>query len=547
MARTYSVVMHGVAAERRPAEVANRLALRFNMPTEQILPVLEVHGSPFKRGLDYVAAVKLRVVLEQCGCRAMVEAEAEAGASAPAAAPSASPASPAPPAPRAPQSPKPAVTKRVETRPVAPRAAAVEPAAAAIPVALQPSEASMPATSVPEAAPPPAQAEPRETTPAAAPRASIASHALALLENVQDRLDDLRDLAGNLLDGARSRKGIVIGVLALLVVAAGAYFVFLPSVPVPESVASVTRGDIAPSPAAVVRASPPVRVSPPAQSKAVQAQVEAPSVRQCTALASRPAQILQTYDAAKKADALTACSAATQSAPKNANVRYLLGDAYSLNGEFSAAIKNYKLAADLGNPKGFTRIGSLYYFGAGVAKNPAQAMKWFRLAADKGEAGAMRKLGIIYETGNGVAKDPKEAVKWFRQAAEKGDAASMTYLGDAYRNAEGVTRDYKEAMKWFRQAADKGDAAAMTNVGNAYHNAEGVDRDYEEAMKWFRLGADKGDAGAMRNIGICYENGDGVARDAQQARRWYLQAEAVSPGIAKDDLANLDAGEPGRS
>jgi TPR repeat protein len=369
----------------------------------------------------------------------------------------------------------------------------------------------VPATSVPEAAPPPAQAEPRETTPAAAPRASIASHALALLENVQDRLDDLRDLAGNLLDGARSRKGIVIGVLALLVVAAGAYFVFLPSVPVPESVASVTRGDIAPSPAAVVRASPPVRVSPPAQSKAVQAQVEAPSVRQCTALASRPAQILQTYNAAKKADALTACSAATQSAPKNANVRYLLGDAYSLNGEFSAAIKNYKLAADLGNPKGFTRIGSLYYFGAGVAKNPAQAMKWFRLAADKGEAGAMRKLGIIYETGNGVAKDPKEAVKWFRQAAEKGDAASMTYLGDAYRNAEGVTRDYKEAMKWFRQAADTGDA------------------------------------GAMRNIRICYENGDGVARDAQQARRWYLQAEAVSPGIAKDDLANLDAGEPGRS
>ena len=83
MARTYCVVIHGVGADRRLAEVADRLAVRFNVPADKIVPVLEVHGAPFKRGLDYVAAVKLRAVLEQCGCRAMVEAETEAGAAPP--------------------------------------------------------------------------------------------------------------------------------------------------------------------------------------------------------------------------------------------------------------------------------------------------------------------------------------------------------------------------------------------------------------------------------------------------------------------------------
>jgi hypothetical protein len=91
MARSYCVVTHGVAAERRPAEVADRLGVRFNMPAEKIMPLLEVHGAPFKRGLEYVAAVKLRAVLEQCGCRAMVEAEAEAGAVAPPSVPQAAP------------------------------------------------------------------------------------------------------------------------------------------------------------------------------------------------------------------------------------------------------------------------------------------------------------------------------------------------------------------------------------------------------------------------------------------------------------------------
>ena len=237
----------------------------------------------------------------------------------------------------------------------------------------------------------------------------------------------------------------------------------------------------------------------------------APSVAQCTGLAARPTQVLQAYDEARKAEALTACEAAAQAAPGNSNVQYLLGDVYSLNGDLSAAVKSYERAADLGDAKGFARIGSLYYFGTGVGR------------------------------------DLQQAVNWFRRAAEKGDAGSMTYLGYAYRNGEGVARDYKEAMKWFRRAADKGDAAAMTNIGNAYHNAEGVERNYQEAMKWFRLAADKGDAGAMRNIGICYENGDGVARDIEQARRWYLQAEATSPGIAKQDLANLEAASPGRS
>jgi len=330
-------------------------------------------------------------------------------------------------------------------------------------------------------------------------------------------------------------------VLTLLVVAAASYFVFVPAAPRPQVVATATRGDIAPTPA------PPARPSPPAQAKTAQMPVEPPSVKACIGLAAQPTRVLQAYDDAKKAEALRACSAAAQSAPADAEVHYLLGDVHSLNGEFSAAMKNYQRAADLGEPKGLTRIGSLHYFGAGVAKDFAQAMKWFRLAADRGDAGAMRKIGMLYVTGSGVAKDLPEAVAWFRRAAEKGDAASMTYLGNAYGSGEGVARDYRQAVKWFRLAADKGDAAAMTNIGNAYHNAEGVEQDYQEAMKWFRLAADKGDAGAMRNIGICYENGDGVARDIQQARQWYLRAEAASPGIAKDDLANLDATEHGRS
>ncbi len=93
------------------------------------------------------------------------------------------------------------------------------------------------------------------------------------------------------------------------------------------------------------------------------------------------------------------------------------------------------------------------------------ALKEFRLAAEQGDAQAQFQLGVMYDEGQGVAQDFREAVPWYRRAAEQGHALAQNNLGVVYGKGQGVTQDYVIAHKWTNLASAQGYENAIKNLG----------------------------------------------------------------------------------
>ena len=57
------------------------------------------------------------------------------------------------------------------------------------------------------------------------------------------------------------------------------------------------------------------------------------------------------------------------------------------------------------------------------------AFRLFKKAAEQGHANAQFNLGVMYDKGEGVTRDAKQAVYWVQKAAEQGFAEAQTNLG----------------------------------------------------------------------------------------------------------------------
>ena len=116
------------------------------------------------------------------------------------------------------------------------------------------------------------------------------------------------------------------------------------------------------------------------------------------------------------------------------------------------------------------------------------AYKEFRSAAEQGDPAAQFQLGQMYSGGEGVTRDYQEEVKWYRLSAEQGYPKAMFMLAWNYKFGLGVAQDYKKTIEWFRLAGEHGNAQAMYNIGNMYDYGDGVVKDNKEAKKWYQIG-----------------------------------------------------------
>jgi uncharacterized protein len=98
----------------------------------------------------------------------------------------------------------------------------------------------------------------------------------------------------------------------------------------------------------------------------------------------------------------------------------------------------------------------MYFKGAGVPRDYAEAIRWYRKAAEQGDATAQISLGFIYHYGRGVPQDHAEAVRWYLKAAEQGEADAQIKLGVMHSQGEGVLQDYVQAYKWLNRASANG-------------------------------------------------------------------------------------------
>ena len=82
--------------------------------------------------------------------------------------------------------------------------------------------------------------------------------------------------------------------------------------------------------------------------------------------------------------------------------------------------------------------------------NYTAALKEWRPLAEQGHSESQFVLGLLYRNGKGVEKDFSTAIKWYLLAAENGHAKAQAKLGYMYVNGEGVNKDYVRAYMWGR-------------------------------------------------------------------------------------------------
>ena len=206
------------------------------------------------------------------------------------------------------------------------------------------------------------------------------------------------------------------------------------------------------------------------------------------------------FDKIDFALAVPACEDAVRQFPDGMRLAYQLGRAYQKANKLTAAVEQYRKAANQSYAAAQLALAELYATGQGVVRDDQQYIFWARKAADQGYAVAQDALGYAYSDGRGVPKDDQQAAVWFRKAADQGYVPAQNRLGFMYQNGEGVPKDDQQAVAWFRKAADQGYAFAQYRLGAMYANGEGVAKDDQQAVVWFRKAAEQGNKEAKTKL-----------------------------------------------
>jgi len=259
-------------------------------------------------------------------------------------------------------------------------------------------------------------------------------------------------------------------------------------------------------------------------------------------------------------------------------------NAKNSTGKENEAVVYLIKAAEAGHPQAQCDLGTLYYQGQHVTKDPTTAVKWFKKAAVSEWALAQWNLALCYIDGIGTERDYDQAVYWLGEATSKGymaqfekmcalpstatttqkatgwqDKPFMTYLKGLslyFSDNEDINGAYAEfkkirkisteaqtmmsvclankkfkkpnatkAVKELTKAADAGNNAAKFYLASLYEAGNGADKDTKKAQQLYQASANGGYAVAQCYMGnLCYE-GRIVSQNYAEAVRYYKMAE----------------------
>lgn len=241
-------------------------------------------------------------------------------------------------------------------------------------------------------------------------------------------------------------------------------------------------------------------------------------------------------------------------------------------GDFAAAFKNLKPAAEGGDAEAQTLIAGMYARGQGTAADLGEAVRWYGLAADQGHLYATTMLGWFHMRGIGVEQDAVKGYRLLSRAAARGQprAAEMKQavaekalaglddlvtteaqsqsidrraayfrIGRSFALGHGVPRLPEVAAEAFHRAADLGHRDSQYEYARRLNTGDGAQEDAEAAFTWFKKAGEQGHADALAMIGKAYLTGRGTAPDRHQAMVAITRARAAGSPIAKQILEDM--------
>lgn len=122
------------------------------------------------------------------------------------------------------------------------------------------------------------------------------------------------------------------------------------------------------------------------------------------------------------------------------------------NGNYQAAVAEWRPLAVGGDPDAQFNLGQAYKLGRGVTTDLAQAESWYRRAAKQGHLQAEDNLGLILFTAN----RRKEAMEYIVRSAARGEPRAQYVLGTAHFNGDLAAEDWPRAYALTKRASDAG-------------------------------------------------------------------------------------------
>ncbi len=210
----------------------------------------------------------------------------------------------------------------------------------------------------------------------------------------------------------------------------------------------------------------------------------------------------------------------------NLEAQLLLGYSYlygenGLQPDYDKAFEYYGKAALQNDATGLNNLGSLYYSGTGVARNPAKAAILFAKAADLGNAEAAVNIGFMHISGNGAKQDKAAALNYFEKAAATDSPAAKFMIGYAYYTGVGRPLNYVKAAPLIKSAADAGLDEAQLILADIYIYGKGFPQNYNNAVKYLRLSASQGNTAAMMQLADILVEGEKYNKDIDFAHVLY--------------------------
>ncbi len=247
------------------------------------------------------------------------------------------------------------------------------------------------------------------------------------------------------------------------------------------------------------------------------------------------------------------------------------GEAAFKRGDYVVAIAELMPLARAGRPEAEYRIGAVYMFGLGAAKDDKIAFLWLNRAARNGHPSAQYLFGMLHAEGRGTEIDPEVAAVWLTKAAKKGVVPAQHELGRLHAEGFLGKRDLRKATYWLELAAQADHAPAqvalarvLVNLRNERYdleaakrwvaraaelgNADGqarvasnylLQRMYPQAVDLFSKAAGQGHAGAQASLGRMYLQGDGVPMDHKEAFVLLCKAAAQGESSAFYNLGTI--------
>ncbi len=194
------------------------------------------------------------------------------------------------------------------------------------------------------------------------------------------------------------------------------------------------------------------------------------------------------------------------------------------NQDYPLALQELQPLAEQDNGQAQLILGSMYFFGNGVAQSNDEAIKWWSLAAEKNFDYAVFNLSFLYAKTHDLGKD---AIKWHSLAATKGYDKAQYALGEFYYIGQGIKRDYVKALKYYRLAAKQNHPQAQFALARMYHHGQGTLQNYQQAVKYYKLAAHQGNVQAQNQLGTLYANGKAIAQNNVFAHMWLNLATAA--------------------